>query len=106
MTATTAAKSRRRSPEITEAHARCRAFGHSWEEIPAARKPEFGVYVWLRCTRCTMERHDIINPFNGDLLSRAYDAPDGYRLSRDEKPNVNTLRILILRFRRRQKKAS
>ena len=57
---------------------RCRAFGHQWEPIEATRKPLFGFYAKLRCVDCGAERNDIVSR-RGDLLSRSYTYPEGYR---------------------------
>jgi hypothetical protein len=62
---------------------RCRAIGHAWYETEATVSPLFGVYFWLRCESCGMIRKDILDRFGG-LLSRSYDAPDGYRATGDE----------------------
>lgn len=35
------------------------------------KRAPFGEYIWLRCTRgCDTERHDIVDRFTGQLLSR------------------------------------
>lgn len=73
--------------------------GHSWDDIPVTKRPEFGEYLWFRCVRCGTVRKDIVQPFNGDLLHRAYDYPDGYR----ELEQVSTRegRMLVLKSKRR-----
>lgn len=72
----------------------CRHLGHAWEQIPVTRRPPFGIYIWLRCTRCYTKREDIINRFTGDLESRRYEHPEGYSLKKDERPSVQELRKL------------
>lgn len=85
----------------------CRHLGHSWDQIPSTERPPWGVYLWLRCTRCTMLRKDIINQFTGELMSRKYDQPIGYRMSKDERPSIEELRKHQLNLgRRRAKKQS
>lgn len=56
----------------------CRSFGHSWRPVDVDRKPMFGYLVSLECRECTMLRHDIINQL-GQVGSRSYKQPDGYR---------------------------
>lgn len=86
----------------------CRHLGHAWEDIPVTRRPPFGVYIWLRCVRCTTERHDILPSVReGKLLSRNYIYPEGYKTSRDERPSIEELRVFQLKLnRKRQKKKS
>jgi len=53
----------------------------------------------LLCTRCGMQRHDTIDSL-GELSSRHYDQPDGYKLAADETPTRPQLRLdLIKRMR-------
>lgn len=56
----------------------CKAVGHDWEDIEATRAPEFGFYLQLRCTGCGTKRYDIVNRW-GELLSRSYQYPEGYK---------------------------
>lgn len=53
---------------------RCSVLGHAWDQIPNTRAPEFGVLLSFRCIRngCDRGREDIVNRFNGELLSRRY----------------------------------
>lgn len=81
----------------------CRHLGHAWDDIPVTRRPPFGVYIWLRCTRCTTERHDILpSTREGKLLSRKYYYPEGYKLSRDERPSIEELRVHQLKLSRKR----
>ena len=80
----------------------CRHLGHSWDDIPVTQRPPWGVYMWFRCVRCTGERHDIINQFTGDLMSRKYYYPLGYKLTRDERPSIEELRQFQLKLNRRR----
>lgn len=80
----------------------CRHLGHNWDDIPVTQRPPWGVYIWYRCTRCTGERHDIINQFSGDLMSRRYYYPDGYKMTRDERPSIEELRKHQLKLHRRR----
>lgn len=82
----------------------CRHLGHSWDDIPVTQRPPWGVYLWLRCERCTTERHDIINQFSGELMSRKYHYPEGYKLSRDEKPSIEELRQYQLKLSRKRRR--
>jgi len=75
---------------------RCRTYGHAWDEFtPDRRLPDWGVTLALRCTRCTMERLDVIDAL-GDVGQRRYIQPDGYHLSRDETPSRQSLRLDLL----------
>ena len=69
------------SDTITEVEAflRCRSYGHAWEEFAPIDldAPIYGWRLSLRCTRCTMERHDNID-FKGRVMSRRYIPPPGY----------------------------
>lgn len=62
-----------------EAYARCRSLGHSWDPIPVTKPPRFGVALDLRCVHCATVRRDILQPLSGQVLSRSYSHPDGYR---------------------------
>lgn len=71
--------------ELRDAFLLCRTISHGWEEVVRndLDKPDYGWRFSLRCNRCACERHDIIDPYNGDLIRRRYIHPDGYEL--DEK---------------------
>lgn len=56
----------------------CRTLGHSWIATEATRRPSFGFYMWLECSRCTMQRRDIIDLL-GQVSSRYYVQPTGYK---------------------------
>jgi hypothetical protein len=82
---------------------RCRTYGHGWDEwTPVGmRKPPWGFRLSLRCVRCGTERHDIIDA-NGDVSSRKYYYPDGYKMTRDERPTRPQFRLLLLKEQRRE----
>lgn len=79
----------------------CRTFGHRWEEFVAVgmRKPITGFRLSLRCTSCTMERHDGIDSL-GQVGTRQYVQPDGYYLGYRVKRNE--ARLVYNKRRRRQ----
>lgn len=52
--------------------------------------------IWLRCTRCTTERHDLVNPFSGAVDGRAYHYATGYEHTRDESLDRATWRATYL----------
>jgi hypothetical protein len=59
-------------------YVRCRALGHSWEQIPSTRRPSWGFLMTLRCVGgCGTIREDVIDA-NGDLSTRRYLKPDDY----------------------------
>ncbi len=55
----------------------CRASGHSWDQIPTVRKPEWGTLLTFRCIDCHMVREDVIDAY-GNLSHRNYIRPEGY----------------------------
>lgn len=66
-------------PETQSSFTRCRTLGHAWDTATPQRTPAFGVLMALRCVSCGMGREDILQPGTGELLSRSYQRPDGYR---------------------------
>jgi len=65
--------------ELGAASLQCRTYGHAWSEYSRGDLPAVvGWRLTLRCDRCTTERHDVIDLI-GELQSRHYDYPDGYR---------------------------
>jgi hypothetical protein len=81
---------------------KCRTWGHAWEDfIPhGKRPPDWGQRFSLRCLRCTMERHDVIDSL-GQLSTRHYDPPADYSLAADETPTRAQLRLDLLKHLRR-----
>lgn len=57
----------------------CRTFGHAWFIIPGERGRLGGDPMWIRCERCDTERHDSVSFATGDVMSRNYVYPEGYR---------------------------
>lgn len=57
----------------------CRTFGHSWDHIGTDVTDRGDDVIGLRCTRCAMLRHDIVDDRTGDLIRRGYTPPAGYR---------------------------
>lgn len=57
-------------------------------------RPPYGTRVSFVCTRCTTERHDIIDGI-GRISGRRYIYPDGYRLA--EKADRPALRRELTR---------
>jgi hypothetical protein len=81
---------------IDESILRCRTWGHAWDEYfpDDLGPPSFGYRSSLRCTRCTTERHDVID-INGDVGQRRYIYPEGYQLARDETPTRSEMRLAL-----------
>jgi hypothetical protein len=77
---------------------KCRTWGHAWEEfIPHGKRPPgWGMRFSLRCSRCGCERHDVIDSL-GELSTRQYVYPDDYRMSADETPTRQQLRLDLLK---------
>lgn len=74
--------------ETSSSYVACRTLGHAWDSIPVPRSeaPSGGglVGLWLRCTRCTTERHDVVQLLSGLVDGRRYVYPDGYQRSRED----------------------
>lgn len=97
-------------------YVRCRTFGHAWDEVPVMVPDAYGrPQFWLRCTRCTTERHDVVNGGSGWLEAREYVYPEEYSLTGEAVPTRDELRLKLLsiaadladrRDKRRQRKAS
>lgn len=85
---------------VRQQHAfdQCRTFGHAWYEQDATRAPLFGYYMWLQCERCDTIRKDIVD-LRGDLSSRHYQYPNGYKAS--EKLAKSEYRMRTLRFHKK-----
>jgi len=77
---------------------KCRIWGHAWEDfIPSGKRPsDWGARFSLRCERCHTERHDVIDVL-GNLSTRHYDYPEDYRMSADETPSREALRLDLLK---------
>lgn len=75
---------------------RCRVYGHSWDEFypDDLETPAYGWRLSLRCTRCTTERHDVIDSI-GQVSMRRYIYVEGYQVERDEKPTREELRLTM-----------
>lgn len=58
---------------------RCRTYSHAWDQFypDDLYPPVYGWRLSLRCTRCTTERHDLID-FKGRVMGRRYIYPPGY----------------------------
>jgi hypothetical protein len=88
---------------LKEEFVKCRSWGHEWDQfMPLRRKAAWGTLLSLRCSRCTMERHDTID-YKGDVTAREYKAPEGYKLtgkSRGDRLKGADLRLEILRRQR------
>lgn len=72
---------------ITNQSLYCRTFNHSWEDITgiiAGRKLTYlqGRQVTTRCSVCNTVRSDVYSIATGELMCRAYDYPDHYRIGK------------------------
>lgn len=93
-----AIRSKKSTPAVSSVYLRCRHRGHAWDDIPVTEKRTANAVIWFRCERCASERHDEINRFNGELISRKYIYPTGYKLPKDEKPTIQSLRIFEIKY--------
>jgi len=83
----------------------CRTFGHAWYETEADVKPLFGYYMWFRCERCGTIRMDTVNN-NGDLGSRSYRYPEGYKYAGNISRADFRVRVLSYRKPKRVRKSA
>jgi hypothetical protein len=83
---------------IDQGMLRCRTYGHSWDEFYPDNlgTPMFGFRLSLRCTRCTTERHDVIDHI-GQVGQRRYIYAPDYQMGRDELPTREELRLSLFR---------
>lgn len=84
---------------LREEYLLCRVIGHQWEEFTpiGMRRPHFGYRLSLRCSRCTTERHELINS-RGEVGSRSYVYPDDYDIP--GRAVRTDLRVEVVRRRR------
>ena len=74
--------------ELPFEYVQCRLLIHAWSEIPLDndgprkwRYSERSTKSFLfRCDRCGTKRYDVYSRVTGDLVDRAYRAPEGYAL--------------------------
>ncbi len=79
--------------ELKLAFVRCKTYGHSWDEFRSTGSTR-PANLTLRCTRCSMQRYDTVSPVTGELVSRSYDRPPGFRTARLARSD---LRVELLR---------
>ena len=81
---------------LDQAMLRCRIYGHAWDEFYPDNlgSPIYGWRLSLRCTRCTAERHDVIDHI-GQISQRRYIYPQDYQMKRDETPSRDQLRLTM-----------
>lgn len=90
-------------------YVRCRIYSHAWDEFfpDDMEVPSFGWRLSLRCTRCTTERHDVIDR-KGAVAMRRYIYPEGYSYATGERPDRSYFRDALfdrLRVRLAQSQA-
>lgn len=78
----------------------CRSsYRHRWDDyIPApgeVRKPEWGKRFSMRCERCGMVKHQIIDSL-GEVSSTYYKPPKGYALAAEDVPTFQQLRLSLV----------
>ena len=64
----------------------CRTFGHAWSPTLVQKREVYGRRLLLECERCSMVRMDGISATN-EVITRSYDQPKGYKLSREHSPS-------------------
>lgn len=84
--------------KLSAVYIKCRTLRHAWDDfiprdMPA---PQWGHRVSLRCLRCTTERHDVIDRL-GQLSQRTYIYPTDYALTADETPDIQQLRLMLIK---------
>jgi hypothetical protein len=82
---------------IDKAMLRCRIYGHAWDEFypDDLGVPLYGWRLSLRCTRCTTERHDVIDHI-GQVGQRRYIYAPDYQMHRDELPTRDEMRQTMM----------
>lgn len=87
---------RRLKIDLPISYQQCRTFGHAWDPfIPFDKRPApWGRRFSLRCDRCGMERHDVIDGL-GRISTRHYDQPPNYSTTADDRPNIEALRLSV-----------
>jgi hypothetical protein len=84
---------------VSEISFPCRLLGHMWQLYTPENRQRHALY--LQCQRCTMKRDDVFDG-RGALVTRRYNAPEGYYLARDqERPAVEELRVWAMRRQNR-----
>lgn len=85
--------------ELADKMQACRTYGHAWDEHRPLGRAAADWILWLRCTRCTTERQDIIGN-DGKMVRRRYIYPALYRLGKDERrPTRDEMRLELARRR-------
>ena len=79
----------------------CRTIGHEWDLFTpiGMERPTWGIRLSLRCDRCSMERHDIVDTL-GEVASRTYVQPENYSMSHipiDDRPGRVDYRVELAR---------
>lgn len=90
----------RRAPATD--YTRCGTYGHAWFEADSDWNTDKGTPLTLRCERCMTERRDAIHPSTGELVTRRYAYPDGYRYSAGERPDRDHFRLALIALRLRE----
>lgn len=85
---------------------RCNTLGHSWDDYDSNwAAPSGTAPLTLRCQRCGTERRDTIDSY-GDLVTRSYSYPEGYRYGRGERPSRSDFRMVLLQERMRDARSA
>lgn len=75
---------------------------HAWFDHDGSgfSRPEFGVALHVQCFRCGTVRRDVVSRIDGQLLSRRYYYPEGYRDAKADKPSTEQLRLYAIKKQR------
>jgi hypothetical protein len=96
-----------RSLDTREQYVRCRTIGHAWFDVPSEWSSDFGMPLTVRCERCGMERRDAISQATGELVTRHYTQPPGYKYTKDDPaPARSQFRLMLLALRSREDRAA
>lgn len=80
----------------------CRTFGHTWKwELEHKKERVFGDRIVLSCSSCGMLRLDGVG-LTGEILTRSYVQPDGYRLDAEAQPTRAQWRKRWIKSQKRQ----
>jgi hypothetical protein len=77
---------------------KCSTIGHAWDEtMDSTWRSEMGIPLTLLCQRCGDQRWDVIDPSNGDVISRRYVKAEGYQgYAKGERPSRSEFRRMLL----------
>lgn len=99
-----AAEVKQASGHYPTIYAECRtAYGHRWDRIGAveAGKQRDTWRVHMQCDRCGMRKRLVVNG-KGEITSRTYVQPVGYRITKENYDRAALRRAVVLSWKGRK----